>query len=87
MRAQIDKERESQREELSKRQQEELVAQKRFDLAEGMKYAPFMPGYTMLYWLLFSLEMLVLASKLTLSSAYDDRLDSLEKNRRLDTLT
>jgi Domain of unknown function (DUF4407) len=52
------------------------------DLGAGMEHVKNVPGYTMLYWLLFSLEMLVLTTKLILSSSYDEAVENFERNRQ-----
>lgn len=53
------------------------------DLGAGMEHVKKVEGYTMLYWLLFSLEMLVLATKLILSSSYDEAVENFERRRQL----
>jgi hypothetical protein len=67
-----------------KRDEERVDALKHYkvlDLGAGMEHVKNVPGYTMLYWLLFSLEMLVLATKLILNSSYDHALEVLERER------
>lgn len=76
---------EAQRLEQDKKRNEEreqtLKIQAKFDFGAGMTHVKDVPGYALLYWLLFSIEMSVLAVKLSSGSSYDEAVEKLEQER------